>query len=90
MGFKPGNRANPKGRPPVGTSLAEYIRKLGGPDGKVYADKLHAIAVEPHKNVQARMTAIGILFDRGFGKTPQDVNLSGKVDTVTTVVHKHE
>lgn len=90
MPFKPGQVANPKGRPPVGHSLAECIRKLGGKDGKVYAQKLHDIATLPHDNVNARMTAIGMLLERGFGKPPQDVNHSGKIDTVTTVTHKHE
>lgn len=90
MKFRPGQSGNPKGRPKTGHSLAEYIRQLGGENGKLYVDKLHALAVEPHDNINARLTAIGLLLDRGFGKPPQDLNLQGKVDTVTTVVHKHE
>ena len=89
MPFQPGNNANPKGRPPTGTSLAEYIRKLGGEDGKVYADKLHAIAVEPHDNVNARMTAINTLLERGYGSPPKDINLNGTLNTQTTVTHEY-
>jgi hypothetical protein len=78
MPFQPGRSGNPRGRPPTGTSVAEYIRQLGGENGKAYADKLHAIAVGEHDNVNARLTAIGILLERGFGKPPQDVNLGGE------------
>lgn len=87
--FKPGQVANPRGRPKTGTSIAEYIRKLGGENGKVYVDELHRQATT-HQDVRIRQTALGLLLDRGFGKPPQDVNLSGQVDSVTTVVHKHE
>ena len=86
--FKPGNNANPKGRPPTGQSLAEYIRELGGENGKVYADKLHAIAVEPHDNANARLTALNTLMERGYGSPPKDINLTAKLST--TVVHEHE
>ncbi len=88
--FGPGNNANPRGRPPVGESIAEYIRHLSGANGKVYVDKLHAIATEEHKNVMARMQAIGVLLERGFGKPPQDVNLKGQLDTRTTVNHHYD
>jgi len=36
-----GVSGNPKRRPRAGEALSEYIRELGGPDGKVYVDKLH-------------------------------------------------
>ena len=88
MPFQPGNRANPNGRPPTGQSLAEYIRELGGPNGKVYADKLHLIAVEAHDNVNARITALNTLMERGYGSPPKDINLTAKLST--TVVHEHE
>lgn len=87
--FKPGQSGNPNGRPKTGTSLAEYIRKLGGEDGKVYADKLHTIAVETHDNVNARMTAIGILLERGYGSPPKDINVTGTLETQTTVIHEY-
>lgn len=89
MPFKPGNNANPKGRPPTGQSLAEYIRKLGGENGKVYADKLHAIAVEPHENVNARLVAIDKLMERGYGSPPKSLDINGTLNTQTTVTHEY-
>lgn len=89
MPFKPGNNANPKGRPRTGQSIAEYIRKLGGEDGKVYVDELHTLATLPHDDPRVRMMAIGLLLERGFGKPPQDVNVAGEMKTQTTVVHEY-
>ena len=90
MPFQPGQSGNPAGRPRTGQSLAEYIRKLAGEDGKVYVDKLDAIVQSDKEPVQARLTAIGILLERGFGKPPQDLNLSGQLETHTTVNHHYD
>lgn len=87
--FQPGQVANPRGRPPVGKSIAEYIRKLGGENGKIYVDKLHELAAGNHNNVTARLAAIDALLNRGFGKPPQDVNVKGQVDSRTTVIHEY-
>jgi hypothetical protein len=89
MPFAKGNNANPKGRPPTGKSIAEYIRKLGGENGKLYVDILHGVAVDAEQPMPTRLTAMNCLLDRGFGKPPQDVNLGGTVDTRTTVVHEY-
>jgi hypothetical protein len=77
--FPKGVSGNPKGRPRSGEALAEYIRELAGPDGKVYVDKLHALAVEPHKDTRSRLAAIDILLERGFGKPPQPIEHSGSI-----------
>lgn len=69
MPFKKGNNANPKGRPRTGQSLAEYIRKLAGQNGKTYADILHNIAVHS-EDERMQVTALGILIERGYGKVP--------------------
>lgn len=87
--FKKGQSGNPAGRPPTGKSIAEYIRKLGGEDGKVYVDELHTLATLPHDDPRVRMMAIGLLLERGFGKPPQDVNVAGELKTQTTVVHEY-
>jgi hypothetical protein len=88
--FQKGEVHNPRGRPRTGTSVAEYVRKLSGDDGRAYVDKLHALAVGEHDNFSARLSAINILLDRGWGRPPQAVTLGGQLDTVTTVVHRHE
>jgi hypothetical protein len=42
-------------------------------------DRLHAIAVEPHKDTRARLHAIQILLERGCDKPPQDLNITTPV-----------
>jgi hypothetical protein len=59
--------------------LAEYIRELGGPDGRLYVDKLHHLAIGKHTDPRALLTAIGILLERGFGKPPQVIEHSGRI-----------
>ncbi|HEX2594744.1 MAG TPA: hypothetical protein VHL34_24790 [Rhizomicrobium sp.] len=88
MPFQKGQSGNPKGRPSTGQSIAEYIRKLGGEDGKTYVDELHTLGTTSD-DPRIRMMAIGLLLDRGFGRPPQDVTLGGQVDTRTTVVHEY-
>jgi hypothetical protein len=68
---------NPSGRTRVGEKLSAYIRGLAGEDGRLYADKLHEIAVGPHRDVKARLRAIEVLLDRGWGKPIEHVNVSG-------------
>lgn len=88
MPWQKGQSGNPKGGPRKNDSLAGYIRSIGGDDGKVYADKLHEIATGTHDNVAARLAAINALFDRGWGKPPQDVNLGNQDDQPLRVVHE--
>lgn len=89
MPFVKGQSGNPKGRKPVGTTMAEYIRKIGGQNGEIYVDKLHQLATQPHDDARVRIMAIQVLVERGFGRPPQDVNVSGQLDSRTTVVHEY-
>lgn len=66
--FRKGQSGNPKGRPPTGHSIAEHIRELGGEDGHLYVGTLHKLAIGRHRDTRARLTAIGLLLDRGYGK----------------------
>jgi hypothetical protein len=77
--FAKGISGNPAGRPRAGEAVAEYIRELGGPDGRIYVDRLHALAVGDVANTRAMLGAIGILLERGFGKAPQAIEHSGSV-----------
>ena len=38
-----------------------------GADGREYVDKLHALATGPHTDTKARLQAIRILLERGWG-----------------------
>lgn len=75
MPFQPGQSGNPKGRPKTGIALAEYVRKKGGKNGKLYVDKLHEIATGQHDNLKARLQALNILLDRGWHKPVQGIEV---------------
>lgn len=79
MGWQKGQSGNPAGRPRSGQAVAEYIRKLAGDDAREYVDELHALATRPHNNVKARLAAIGLLLERGYGKPPQELELTGAI-----------
>jgi hypothetical protein len=70
-------------------SVAEYIRELGGPDGHLYIDRLHAVATGKHSNPRAMLTAIAVLLERAHleraGPVPQ-VNASPKAGVRTLCV----
>jgi hypothetical protein len=74
-----GNRA---GRPRVGEALSEYIRTLGGPHGRLCADKLHDLAVGEHRDAKVRLRPREVLLDRGWGKPIEHLNLSGSLATL--------
>jgi hypothetical protein len=72
--FAKGQSGNPNGRPPTGLAVAEYIRYLAGADARAYVDQLHRLATGEHRDTRARLTAIGILLERGYGRAPQIID----------------
>jgi hypothetical protein len=77
--FRKGKSGNPRGRPPTGQSLAEHIRELAGDNGQVYVAILHRLATDRRTNIRARLTAIGLLLDRWYGKALQTIDLQANV-----------
>jgi hypothetical protein len=90
MGFGVGAnwKGNRNGRPPVGDALATRIRKLAGRDGKKFVNEVVRIALNAEDD-RTRLTAIALLFERGYGKPPQDVNIGGQADKPVKIVHEY-
>ena len=74
--WKPGQSGNPKGRALGGRSLAEKIRAKAGEDAGVYVDELHKMALNRRIAPKTRGEIIRLLLERGYGKTPTDINLN--------------
>jgi hypothetical protein len=72
--------------PKLSEALSKKVRNLVG-DGDKLAHLLFAIAngSEPQAKVSDRLTAINMLFDRGWGKPTSSVEVSGEVN-VTSVI----
>ena len=74
-------------RPKMSEALSKKIRNMVG-DGDKLAHLLFAIAngSEPQAKVADRLSAINMLFDRGWGKPVSSVEVTGEVN-VTNVIH---
>ena len=74
-------------RPKMSEALSKKIRNMVG-DGDKLAHLLFAIAngSEPQAKVSDRLSAINMLFDRGWGKPVSSVEVTGEVN-VTNVIH---
>ncbi len=91
MPFKPGQSGNPRGRPPVGESLATAVRDMGGKDGKKFLAELKRIAFKS-KDDRTRLQALQVLIERGYGKPPQTIDMNAGADgegLMIKVVHEH-
>jgi hypothetical protein len=72
--FKPGQSGNPGGRP---KGLRAYIQAKCGEDGKALVDAAWSIATDKKASPAARISAMTLLFDRGWGKAAQPLTGDG-------------
>ncbi len=80
--YRPGQSGNPSGRPRGGKGLAARIREKTR-DGEELVDLLRRIANGEEKaTARDRLTAAGMLFERGFGR-PIDIHAEVRVDDET-------
>lgn len=75
--FKPGNNANPKGRPPKGYSITEMMKEMLSSDPKV-KEKLGKVIIA--KALEGDTTAIKTVWQYmdGMPKQSMDVTSAGK------------
>lgn len=72
MPFKPGNNANPKGRPRTEDSAAFAIRKaITDKDWRAMAVSLYGVVMDSEQKGKDRAAAYNALADRAFGKPVQ-------------------
>lgn len=73
--FKPGNNANPNGRPPKGYSITEMMKEMlaAEPDLKKTIGKVIA-----KKALEGDITAIKTLWGYMDGAPPQNLNIGGQ------------
>lgn len=78
MPFKQGQGGRPTGaRNRVSKDARDVFVKLGGPDGKRYAEELHALATAPGGDVHVRIKALSIIAPYLWGRPTERVELGG-------------
>jgi hypothetical protein len=65
--------------------VAHNFRELVGDDGTTIAEFMFAVMVDDAARMADRLEAARWLADRGFGKTPQDVELALKSEETMDV-----
>ena len=79
MAFRKGEGGRPLGATNrAGREAALLFKKLGGPNGKRYAQQLHELAVGKHDDVHARIKALAIIAPYIWGKPTETHQLIGE------------
>lgn len=84
--FAKGQSGNPKGRAPVGKTLAEAVRMVGEEnDEETGRTRLQAVIRRLFKDAKLKggERAAALLFERGFGKVTQPMD----IDETRRIVH---
>lgn len=84
--FKPGNVANPAGRPPV----IKHVRDLCKEHTKEMIELLLACARDDSERWQVRQTAIQEVLNRGWGKVNHSVDITTNQNTNITMLTTDE
>lgn len=79
MPYQKGQGGRPKGVRNRATQAAtDIFAKLGGPNGKLYAAQLHALACGPHDDPHVRIKALALIVPYVWGKPTEHMTLSGE------------
>lgn len=90
MPFKKGQSGNPRGRPKVGDSLAEQIRKSASKERRTKLfDRMWELAAEPHSDPHARVKAAEWLAKHGWPDEARGVTTVTTEGGKTVVKHEH-
>jgi hypothetical protein len=89
--FKPGQSGNPKGRPPVGKSLAETVRRIADEkDPRSGKSNIEAVILKMFEKAKAGSVAhAAFLTDRGWGKPPQPIEAGGPEGGPLEIIVRH-
>lgn len=82
--FKPGQSGNPGGRP----KIPEEFKKLARENSIPVLQQVIKIALDEKAKHSDRLRAAEILFDRGFGKPQQGIDISTQTERHNELVEK--
>jgi len=80
--FKPGNNANPRGRAPLPPEFKDYAKEAPA--------RLRAICDDPATPVKVKADIERWFAEMWFGKSPQALDIDGKVENTGTQVVRFE
>lgn len=86
MPWQKGQSGNPRGRRRNGNTAKDWFCKLGGENGKQYAERLHGMAMDP-KSPDA-LRALALIAGYVWGKPKEIVEIDLPRLPVVSIVHK--